>query len=309
MRLEAISAGPEAETDRFDGVVHSVFRHACNIAIDGSGLLTLLAAGRGNQPRGIRIATSEGFDFRNWLRGGQMVGCRAGVLRAHGSPLSLDLRRARPWEAGLIALEADLARPKSRRAWSQAWRGLRRWGTRDGMGAVLADDRREIAGASFRSTQNWSRTLGCLVGRRIAALVAATRARDADMASAAAACLVGLGPGLTPAGDDFIVGYLAGLWSTTAGDITKRTFVQDFAARVRAAARNTTDISRSFIIAAAHGQVSEPLAILAASIAGGEAPEVVGKTARAAIVVGATSGADGVLGLLLGLVAAADGDG
>ena len=67
---------------------------------------------------------------------------------------------------------------------------------------------------------------------------------------------------------------------------------------MRNAAEATNAISRVYLEHASDGAFAEPLARLAICIAeGGEEPEVAA-AAQAALAVGATSGADGVRGLL-----------
>ena len=70
---------------------------------------------------------------------------------------------------------------------------------------------------------------------------------------------------------------------------------------VRSAASATTSISAGYLVHAAHGDFAEPLARLANAIACGAPAGAVGRVARQALAVGATSGGDGVRGLVLGL--------
>ncbi len=131
----------------------------------------------------------------------------------------------------------------------------------------------------------------------------ATRRLDLQFAEQAAARLVGLGAGGTPARDDVLVGYLAGLWTSIAGDRPRADFVAGLADIVRGLGKRTNDVSRVYLEAAADGEVSERLAAVVTPIAaGGPAPSVA-RAAAAAIAVGHSSGADATLGLLLGLAA------
>ena len=59
-------------------------------------------------------------------------------------------------------------------------------------------------------------------------------------------------------------------------------------------------VSRAYLLSAIAGNASERLALLAALIARGATPPEVHAATRAALAVGATSGADGVIGLLAG---------
>ncbi len=114
--------------------------------------------------------------------------------------------------------------------------------------------------------------------------------------------LIGLGPGLTPAGDDFLGGFMAGLlWFAKAlrGRLVKFVFTLNkgvaWAARMR-----TTLISQVMLRHAALGCLGEAPHELIASLLTGNLNEVPGKT-LGAIAMGSTSGTDIVTGILLGM--------
>lgn len=134
-------------------------------------------------------------------------------------------------------------------------------------------------------------------GGRVAALVDALEARDAFAACRAAEGLVGLGWGLTPSGDDLLVGLLAALWGRALKG-PQRAVRDALAACVRRAAVATGDVSACYLHHAAAGRVTERLRALAAALVGGGDLE---PAMASALAVGSTSGADGVLGLLNGL--------
>lgn len=108
----------------------------------------------------------------------------------------------------------------------------------------------------------------------------------------AAAVLGGLGPGLTPAGDDALAGILLA-HRTLAGAGAEH--------HLLAVARSavTTDLSAALLAWAARGQAVEPVHDLLGAIAGGDGPAATAATHRIASL-GASSGADLLLGLRLG---------
>jgi len=57
--------------------------------------------------------------------------------------------------------------------------------------------------------------------------------------------LIGLGPGLTPSGDDLLMGYLVGLWCTTGGKLERQSFLAALGESVIHLSRTTNDISRT----------------------------------------------------------------
>lgn len=126
-------------------------------------------------------------------------------------------------------------------------------------------------------------------------LYAATRACNRTDCLAAARSLLGLGPGLTPAGDDCLVGWLAGAW--TSG-VEGRGLVEAVRLElVAAAAERTGPLSRAFLAAAVAGEAAEPLREFVL------APDDARLTGLLAL--GATSGADLLAGYLLARAALA----
>jgi hypothetical protein len=126
-------------------------------------------------------------------------------------------------------------------------------------------------------------------GGPLAALRGAVRRADLDAALRTAGRLVGLGPGLTPAGDDVMAGTIAGLV------LLGHPAAERFAAGVYAlAAGRTTELSRALLRHAACGRVSgEYSAVLYALV--GDRP--LGPALDALLSTGLTSGRALALGL------------
>ncbi len=130
------------------------------------------------------------------------------------------------------------------------------------------------------------------VGAR-AALADCIGRRDASRLIAGACALLGLGEGLTPAGDDCLVGALAVLHAVDPGPLTREPAVAG--AIAEAAEARTTAIGREFVLHALAGRFSEPvLAVLRAR----SRTESAWAAARLA-ALGATSGADTLGGMRL----------
>lgn len=149
----------------------------------------------------------------------------------------------------------------------------------DSIPSLFADPRVEAAGAF------WERDLE--------GLAEAIRSRSARRFLSCAMRLVGRGEGLTPAGDDWLVGALAALWR----------FDRVWRARLRAirgpllayAAGATTTVSAEFLAHALAGTFSEPLLRLAT------AADSAGAREAAAVLsgFGATSGVHTLVGFLI----------
>lgn len=275
MRLAALSVGAGVPEADFAGTVAEVHRRACLLVAADDALLTLATAELGAMPRGITLAAQPGFSFRGVVATGAAAASRGGVLRIAGGGLAIDLRGARPWHSELGALRCDLGRAATLAAWQAAAAAVGADGRADGLLAIAGDT--------------------------IAALTAATRAGDAQAVGRALARLVGLGAGRTPAGDDYLVGFVAGLLAggRAAGIVA---CVQQ---QVRGLAARTNRVSRLYLDAAAAGEVSQRLHGVAAAIAAGGDRAAVERAVAAALAVGHESGAAGVLGLLHGCAACA----
>jgi len=120
-------------------------------------------------------------------------------------------------------------------------------------------------------------------------LIEAIRAREIEKASAAARELAGLGSGLTPAGDDFIVGAMLGAWTRDAD-------AEEFCARIAdAAAPRTTKLSAAFLRAASRGECTERWHNFFAALRADDAAAT-RSALNALMQTGHTSGADAFAG-------------
>jgi len=123
---------------------------------------------------------------------------------------------------------------------------------------------------------------------------------DAGAFADAAYSLIGLGEGLTPAGDDCVVGALAAIHRLAPGWLTAPAWLtanEGQRHRLADAARSrTTDVARDFVLEALDGRFAEP--VLALLTAGSD--EDAGSAARRLLAMGATSGADTLCGIRLG---------
>lgn len=103
--------------------------------------------------------------------------------------------------------------------------------------------------------------------------------------------LVGLGPGLTPSGDDFLAGFLTALRRLGRGDLA------DAAARVVVplAATATNSIAAAHLLHAAEGEMAARLIeVLDRIAAGGDTEELLDRVET----IGHTSGWDGLAGMV-----------
>ena len=242
----------------FSGAVTGIFARACNLSDDRGRVITLATPEVGNGPFSIVVDAAAGWLIE--LETGQRatVDAERIVLGRREIPLA----GACTWEARL----PELGRPRLSPAIAATLQPYARWPPRAAGTPVAA----AMAG---------------LLARGARAL--ATALEHGNGVAAAARQLAGLGQGLTPAGDDYLVGVMAALWLLGERDMASTI--------ARSAAPRTTTLSAAFLTAAARGQFVEPWHHLARALAAQCAPECAAAARRIA-ASGASSGRDALAG-------------
>lgn len=257
--------------------VHSVFSGALNLT-DGRTFLTMLPLGRGCGASYATLALSGGDTF---LRRRDLVpGLEARVLPGKrvqlGPGVVVDFGRAVPWESPLRAMRAVPAVGKK---------------NMEALRQALIDC---PAASPFQGVLEGRKPeLGAVLDRMKACVLL----RDGPELERAIAAVLGLGPGLTPSGDDLILGLCMARAVVRKAEGRPRGLWE---ASVSRQLGNTHALSAFFIERALEGRSHEFVeSALACLLACGSA-----KT-RAAVErllgVGATSGFDIGLGLYLAL--------
>jgi Protein of unknown function (DUF2877) len=276
MRIAALAIGVGVPAGDFAGRVAEIHARAALIKLAEDGCVTLLGSELGRQPRGISFDLPEDISLRQLLSANAACAKRGGGVRFAGSALAIDLRGAPQWRSGIAALNFDCRSVAVARAYRTA-------------GLVLQQDGR-------------SQELREIAIAKLDRLSQSIRARDPSAAEHAIGQLIGLGEGKTPAGDDYLVGIFAALWSCAAAGA----FAAALAPALITLAARTGDLSSLYLTEAANGEVSERLADVAAGICAGGSEDVVGNAVNKALAVGHSSGAAGIFGLLNGYAAGAE---
>jgi hypothetical protein len=256
-----LSRGYLADVDGVHGRVRATFDRCAYVTVDGGPALVLHGAGRDHTPTSLCPVTWP--PMASPVAVGDPVVGRAGHLRI--GDLVLDVRGARVW----------------RPAPPPVWNG----------GLADAD-----AGAGHRLALCAARRR---TGDLLPALMRALAGLDEGRVRRCVASITGLGPGLTPSGDDALVGLLAVLHRLAPqgeGSLAARRLGRAVVENLH----RTADISAHYLRLAAAGHFGERLIALCDALAGG-APSEVGAAAEAVVATGATSGADALLGVVSGL--------
>jgi hypothetical protein len=270
-RVISTLIAPQLERSGVIGRVHSVFATAVNIEMD-DGLLTVAKPSTGALPNGVVVDGDVRFEVEPgaFVRGG-------GALRC--PDLSVELACAELWSPVLAPRGAFRPPCEVGAALTLA---VRRRAPRGGFAEVLwqlADGRCEVVVAEG------------VPG--IAEVMRGLRGNWLDQAAQGAKKLVGLGQGLTPSGDDLLIGLTAAL---RAAD---HPLSGKFAATCWELARGrTTAVAEMFYRYAAVGAFSARIHGLLAGLTHTEADLV--RAFEDALEWGASSGADCVVGVLLG---------
>ena len=273
--------------------VHSVFRTVVNLeTLDG--LITIGAPSVDLLPNGISLGGS--IDFRTLgLRQKQHVMVDRERIRIPACDIHIDLSRAAGWSPHLVSTDPRVARARWRARAGEV-RSLvvaairARPGSGDGLGDLIDHDGRSPL-----------RPVARLAAPRLERLAAALCGGDPRMAATAAESLVGLGPGLTPSGDDALVGIAAAVTAMAAPGTLDAAFL---GRAVDNDPTRTTAVSSTFLRHAAAGEFSAVLHGLMAAFVGPD-PSALKLTIEQLVAFGATSGTDTLVGVLMGLDALA----
>jgi hypothetical protein len=245
------------------GRVHSVFERAVNVSCADGRLITFHGPG----PLAAPFAAS----VDRVLYGSLLIAPGAKVARS-GSELRMDDIVIR-WQRAAIVSTAIEPHPDAR-ALAAA------------LGAsALGAPATALTSPTALSAQHW-------LGQGL-------RTGDLGAVVAGACALIGLGEGLTPAGDDFLVGTLA-VVRRLRPDLLEH--ADDAAAAIsRAASLRTTDVGREFLLHAIQGEFSELVVAAVSATRPAEARDALARL----LANGATSGADAAAGMRLALAALA----
>ncbi len=149
-----------------------------------------------------------------------------------------------------------------------------------------------------------------LVLRRLAhailRFVASIQSGNGTDAGAALTTVIGLGFGLTPSGDDLVMGILASLvWQSNLG-LVDHALSAEVAEQALAVIDRTNSISKRLLWYASKGILYEPAMTLGAALLAGDTSGI-DEPAQRLFTIGRTSGTDVAFGLLIGCLAGTTG--
>lgn len=251
------AVAPPDLPDRWTGKIHSVFANSCNVLLDGGELLTIHRFSFGMLPRSLYVPD---LSTEELAHGAPVTGGPEGVrLGSRLLKWSDCLRRA------------DTAIPRSGCP-PQNWREPL---------ALLRERQNSLEGSALTGTL-YSRLRQAMTGLW-------TGLRTGNDAAVSGGCLacIGLGQGLTPSGDDMLLGSMAALHMYCPE------WADRLAAGIRPLLDRTNDISRSYLELALAGYAATPVLDAAAELGTGGT-----EAARLLMTIGHSSGCDILEGLI-----------
>jgi hypothetical protein len=263
-----------AAVDRI-AIAEEVFRHA----VPWEGFDDLLARPLSRRILGnvevLLLGREAAADLRSAFCRGDVVRCREGQIRSRGA--FVDLRSARTWR---------VPDPRPALAVSDTMSRLE-----------LARTRL----AQVRRTQ--SSVLNGSGDAAIARLERACRYLDAAAALEHATRFIGWGEGLTPAGDDYLVGFCAALGTLACGDAGRHAFVDRMREFLATQESRTTPIAAHYLNLAALGHFNADILRAVDALRSEADAQAAQRTLDEIMATGATSGADALTGILSGFAA------
>jgi hypothetical protein len=280
------------EKEGFAGSVLSVFAGACNLVSDQGEVVALVSQRVGNGPLNI-VLEKDAFLSMGLEAGLPVKGDRRSIRvgeALNSEPYRISLAGAEVWEPRLEwdGLDADRPALKANLAYLHDY--LIAQAPAESLACLL------VAGsAGGRSLESTYRKVA---QRAIEGLLAALRVGDCQGIAVGAAALAGLGPGLTPAGDDFLLGLMAGLRTWPQFLAGRGVSVEEACQAIYGAAAGRTNLlSMALLRSASQGMLGEAWHILLAALRQGKDGEV-REAADRILSFGGTSGADALSGFL-----------
>ena len=276
------------------GAVHSVFRKVVNITHD-STILALLSDKLPRMPNSVRLRSVVTDKLFSDLQPGMEVCVGNDTLVIPTCNFSFHLSGTPLWEP-----RPDVtAHQWHRETVAQHTRLLTQFFAQKQYQCGLAP----LVGSLFLGQQLQETPLSRMAMPKLRLLAQASWRQNIAGIEEAVRGLAGLGPGLTPSGDDVLGGFaaiMALLSPHLSADSLPRKYIASTIAAV--AKPRTTMLSAVLLEYASRGEVSEQFGTLLLALSYPvEASETILDAANSVLAFGASSGSDTFLGMLLGL--------
>jgi len=271
-------------------VVRAVQRRACYLAVAGGPLLLLCRPDVPLAPNAFAVDVDPHVALEDQgFRVGHVVSLGGSASSGRDADWLIPLEPAALWEP-----RPDIA-PITSRDLADRVRVTRATVVTEGAGESLLP----LLWALERGAHGLGSAMAGTAGRAARLLCDAAVRGDAAAVARAARGLAGLGPGLTPSGDDLLAGFVGArtLVGAALGD-DRAVRARVTAAVVAGAARGASPLGRIWLEHACRGELLEPMTRYVSNLL---APDACGLDAavRGPLAVGSSSGTDWMVGFLL----------
>jgi len=264
----------------FRGRVWSVSDTVCNLVDAAGRVVSLVTPEVGDGPLNIVVEGDPPFAC---LKDGLEAQADGATIVVAGR-LTIHLEAAQSWKPTIHW------QPISAAAMQTLWQHVEQHATPKSLLTIWVASVRPLLGVhmAFQETAR----------NAVEQLLLALHLGDTLSVPVYAKSLAGLGPGATPAGDDLLLGLMAGLRAWPRFLKAERLSVDDACAAIAGAAEERTHaLSAAHLRAAQVGQMGVRWHRLAFALAQGDEPAI-RQAADTLLAVGATSGADALAGFL-----------
>jgi uncharacterized protein DUF2877 len=273
------------------GEVIAVHPHSVYATDEDDEVYAIVHQPLGNGPLNLVIAADPAQVFNGLSLGTSLAsnGTRLGI----GEAITIGLEAAAIWDPkAYAALSAD---PEALdRGLAELCRAVSHRAPAESLARLLPHLEDEDLPEPLEHIAHFPRSHALIGG-----LAESLAQRDRRRLKVVTSSLAGLGPGLTPAGDDFIAGVLLAL--ALVRQQRADTALNEIATLlVETAAPRTHEISGAYLRAAYDGQVGERWHPLLAALAAGDGAEIAAAAAPV-LATGETSGADMLTGFVVGI--------
>ena len=264
-----------------EGYVHSVFSNVINLRM-GDELVSLISQRGFNSPISLKIDRENLDDFR--VKKKMAVSAKNEDLSIGNGIEISNLKKIETWMPETCRNKTSQINKNTLKLVSEL---VKIYGKPEGLKPILS-----MVNGKVSSNMNIYSEKAAPVVKRIIA----TFPKELETAGYHTSQLVGLGPGLTPSGDDLLMGLSCTLnLFGEAYDVNYEDFTQSM---LRSIEGKTNFISRAFIKHYAAGKPSENIDSFYLSIINGN-PEAIEENIRKNCLIGHSSGTDTIIGVLL----------
>jgi len=243
----------------------------------------------GNGPFSISFSTSSDFSFDKEISINESVLMERGTIKVGTNHFLMDLTSAKTYNPRISIKEANLSSLEYN--FSVLLNLIRKKGNKKGLATVLD----EIIDKEHSKVN----TLSAFAAPYVRSLLDGIRTTNQLLITDGVKHLVGLGPGTTPAGDDFLTGLVLSLRAFSLTE-KKNKYEALYSAIREISKTRTTRISREYMIYASYGFASERTKSLLECIYRDDIAALREATLRL-LRIGETSGTDIATGIATGL--------